>query len=215
MGAHLKCANEMKHTDIRWNPSTREWFCTSCGRTSNVETEHDARTSLDQYECTIPSVEVSRSVPGTETKRLMRKPYKMTLKTERSGSRFVAAHTADGSPSIRLELFHDSVPSLKTSHRRIRSAERNHTRTIEGTVGCDERTDRRHHRHAERERPQLAVLSAFRPGSSARRCIFDDFRNQDCAATYRSRLKTPYSLVGTIPYHRGHSCRHKSGSIRN
>ncbi len=103
----------MKHTDIRWNPSTREWFCTGCGRTSNVETEHDARTSLDQYECTIPSVEVSRSVPGTETKRLMRKPYKMTLKTERSGSRFVAARTADGSPSIRLELFHDSVPSLK------------------------------------------------------------------------------------------------------
>ena len=74
---------------------------------------HDARTSLDQYECTIPAVEVSRSVPGTETKRLMRKPYKMTLKTERSGSRFVAARTADGNPSIRLELFHDSVPSLK------------------------------------------------------------------------------------------------------
>lgn len=112
-GAHLKCANEMKHTDIRWNPSTREWFCTSCGRASNVETEHEARTSLDQYECTIPSVEVSRSVPGTETKRLMRKPYKMTLKTERSGSRFVAARTADGNLSIRLELFHDSVPSLK------------------------------------------------------------------------------------------------------
>ena len=103
----------MKHRDLRWNPSTREWFCTSCGRTSNVENEHDARTSLNQYECTIPSVEVSRSVPGTETKRLMRKPYKMTLKTERSGSRFVASHTADGNPSIRLELFHDSVPALK------------------------------------------------------------------------------------------------------
>jgi hypothetical protein len=37
----------------------------------------------------------------------------MTLKTERSGSRFVAARSADGNPSIRLELFHDSVPSLK------------------------------------------------------------------------------------------------------
>jgi hypothetical protein len=103
----------MKHSDLRWNPSTREWFCTSCGRTSDAENEDDARTSLDQYECTIPTVEVSRAVPGMETKRLIRKPYKMTLKTERSGSRFVAARTTDGSPSIRLELFHDSVPSLK------------------------------------------------------------------------------------------------------
>jgi hypothetical protein len=38
----------------------------------------------------------------------------MTLRPERSGSRFVAAQTQDGSPSIRLELFHDSVPSLKS-----------------------------------------------------------------------------------------------------
>jgi hypothetical protein len=78
-----------------------------------VENEQDARTNLDQYECTVPSIEVSRSVPGAETKRLIRKPYKMTLKTERSGSRFVAARTEDGGPSIRLELFHDSVPALK------------------------------------------------------------------------------------------------------
>jgi hypothetical protein len=103
----------MKHTDLRWNPGTREWFCTSCGRTSTVENEHDARVNLDQYECTVPSVEASRSVPGTETKRLIRKPYKMTLKTERSGSRFVAACTEDGNPCVRLELFHDSVPALK------------------------------------------------------------------------------------------------------
>jgi hypothetical protein len=113
-GVHLRCANKMKHKDLRWNPSIREWFCTSCGRTTNVEDENQARASLDQYECTIPSVEVSGSVPGTETKRLIRKPYKMTLKRERSGSRFVAARTEDGGPSIRLELFHDSVPSLKS-----------------------------------------------------------------------------------------------------
>jgi hypothetical protein len=61
----------------------------------------------------VRSVEVSLSVPGAETNRLMRKPYKMTLKTERSGSRFVAARTEDGNSSIRLELFHDSVPALK------------------------------------------------------------------------------------------------------
>jgi hypothetical protein len=50
-------------------------------------------------------------MPSVDTKR---KPYKMTLKTERSGSRFVAALTPDGGPCIRLELFHDSVPSLKS-----------------------------------------------------------------------------------------------------
>ena len=104
----------MKHADIRWNPSTREWFCQSCGRTSDVEDEQEAQTSLDQYECTVPSVEVSRSVPGTETKRLIRKPYKMTLKTERSGSRFVVTNTDDGRPLIRLELFHDTVAGLKS-----------------------------------------------------------------------------------------------------
>jgi hypothetical protein len=36
------------------DPSTRKWFGTSCGRTSTVENEHDARVNLDQYECTVP-----------------------------------------------------------------------------------------------------------------------------------------------------------------
>jgi hypothetical protein len=103
----------MKHVDLRWNPGTGEWFCTNCGRATNIEDQEEARASLDQYECTVPSVETSRALPGTETKRLIRKPYKMTLRTERSGSRFVAARTEDGGPSIRLELFHESIPSLK------------------------------------------------------------------------------------------------------
>jgi hypothetical protein len=38
----------------------------------------------------------------------------MTLKTERSGCRFVAAQTEDGRPSIRLELFHDTVSPLRS-----------------------------------------------------------------------------------------------------
>jgi hypothetical protein len=38
----------------------------------------------------------------------------MTLKTERSAARFVAATTDDGSPFIRLELFHDTVTALKS-----------------------------------------------------------------------------------------------------
>jgi hypothetical protein len=36
----------------------------------------------------------------------------MTLKTERSGSRFVAK-TDEGKPVIQLELFHDTVSSLR------------------------------------------------------------------------------------------------------
>jgi hypothetical protein len=72
----------------------------------------DAHVELDQYECQVPSVEAPRAAPGTETTRLIRKPYKMTLKTERSGIRFVVADTGDGRPFIRLELFHDTVPSL-------------------------------------------------------------------------------------------------------
>ena len=47
-----------------------------------------------------------------ETVRLMRKPYKMTLRSERSGSRFVAK-TDEGKAVIQLELFHDTVPGLK------------------------------------------------------------------------------------------------------
>jgi hypothetical protein len=36
----------------------------------------------------------------------------MTVKTERSGSRFVAK-TDEGKPVIQLELFHDTVSSLR------------------------------------------------------------------------------------------------------
>jgi hypothetical protein len=49
-------------------------------------------------------------MPPVDTKR---KPYKMTLKTERSGSRFVAK-TDEDRPVIRLELFHDTVSGLKS-----------------------------------------------------------------------------------------------------
>lgn len=50
-------------------------------------------------------------MPGTETIRLIRKPYKMTLKRERSGSRFTVL-VVEGKPVIQIELFHDTVPSL-------------------------------------------------------------------------------------------------------
>jgi hypothetical protein len=106
---------EMKHLNVRWNPVTREWFCATCGRTSDEPSVHAAHEKLDQYECQIPSVETPRAEPGTETVRLIRKPYKMTLKTERSGSRFVIANnTDDGKALIRLELFHDTASGLRS-----------------------------------------------------------------------------------------------------
>jgi hypothetical protein len=99
----------MKHSHIYWNPATKEWFCTQCGRSSGLASVHDAHEKLDQYECQIPSVESPRAAPGTETTRLIRKPYKITLKTERSGSRFVIGKTDEGKPVIELELFHDTA----------------------------------------------------------------------------------------------------------
>jgi hypothetical protein len=93
----------MKHQNLIWNPRTLEWFCTKCGRTSDHTSVQDAHVELDQYECQVP-----------ETTRLIKEASKMTLRTERSGSRFVVAHTDDGRPFIRLELFHDTVPSLRS-----------------------------------------------------------------------------------------------------
>jgi hypothetical protein len=103
----------MKHENIIWNPATEDWFCTKCGRTSDQVTIEEAQTELNQHECNVPSSDISGSAPGTETIRLMRKPYKMTLRKERSGSRFVM-RTEEGKAVIQLEPFHDTVPALKT-----------------------------------------------------------------------------------------------------
>ena len=65
---YLACSSyvrqTMKHVDLRWNPGTGEWFCTNCGRTTNIEDQDEARASLDQYECTVPSVESFQSHSG-------------------------------------------------------------------------------------------------------------------------------------------------------
>ena len=66
----------MKHPAIKWNPGTREYFCTTCGRTSREETIQDAREQLEQYECEIPSVDTRSPAPGEETVRLMKKSLK-------------------------------------------------------------------------------------------------------------------------------------------
>lgn len=69
---------------------------------------------LNQHECVVPSAEVASPVPGTETIRLIRKPYKMTLRKERSACRFVVARSDEDKPYIGVELFHDTIPSLKS-----------------------------------------------------------------------------------------------------
>ena len=104
----------MKHENLRRNPGTREWFCTKCCRTSDRVSANEARIELDQCDCQVPSVDSPVAPPGTETTRLIKKPYRMTLRKERSGCRFVAAESDDGKPLIRLELFHDTVPSLSS-----------------------------------------------------------------------------------------------------
>ena len=43
--------SNMRHKEIKWNPSTREWFCVICGQTSDHQTEQDARRELEQFEC--------------------------------------------------------------------------------------------------------------------------------------------------------------------
>ena len=104
----------MKHLNIGWNPATKEWFCAKCGRTSDRANVHDAHKELDQYECRGPSAESPRAAPGTETTRVMRKPFSMTLRTERSGCRFVVAKTDEGKRVIKLELFDDTVSHLRS-----------------------------------------------------------------------------------------------------
>jgi hypothetical protein len=102
----------MKHETIIWNPGTENWFCKKCGRTSNQVEVEDARIELDRYDCNIPTSDMAGGGPGTETIRLMRKPYKMNLRKERSGSKFVA-QSDEGKAIIQLQLFHDTVPALK------------------------------------------------------------------------------------------------------
>jgi hypothetical protein len=104
----------MKHVNIGWNPATKEWFCAKCGRTSAHARVQDAHVELDQYECQVPLVESPRAAPGTETTRLIRKPFNMTLRAERSGCRFVVAQIDNGKPVLQLELFHDTVSHLKS-----------------------------------------------------------------------------------------------------
>jgi hypothetical protein len=70
----------MGHQQINWNPGNRQWFCTTCGRTFDGASEQEARAELDHFDCQLPYVETPEVMPGEETIRLIRKPFKMELK---------------------------------------------------------------------------------------------------------------------------------------
>lgn len=72
----------MKHAKIVWNLNIKQWFCTMCGRTSEHVAEQDARVELDRCDCRLPYVERSEVLPGDETVRLMKKPFKMVPKDD-------------------------------------------------------------------------------------------------------------------------------------
>ena len=41
--------------DIRLNRETEEWYCASCGRTSDHIKKEDALVELEQFECELPT----------------------------------------------------------------------------------------------------------------------------------------------------------------
>ena len=72
----------MPHSKIVWNSNIKQWFCAICGRTSDHVTEQDARVELDHFVCQLPYVETPEAVPGEETVRLIKKPFKMEQKNK-------------------------------------------------------------------------------------------------------------------------------------
>jgi len=72
----------MTHSKIVWNFNVKQWFCTTCGRTSDHVAEPDARNELDQFDCLLPYVDAPEVLPGEETVRLIKKPFKMRRKKE-------------------------------------------------------------------------------------------------------------------------------------
>jgi hypothetical protein len=61
IAAARMASESMRHERLVWNPSTQEWFCTKCGRTSGHASEQDARSELEKRLCHVPSVETPRA----------------------------------------------------------------------------------------------------------------------------------------------------------
>jgi hypothetical protein len=48
-------AGAVKHLEIRWNPECQEWFCVSCGRTSDHLIREDAQAEMEWFDCELPA----------------------------------------------------------------------------------------------------------------------------------------------------------------
>jgi hypothetical protein len=41
----------------RWNPELQEWFCATCGRTSDYTLEADAQAELNAFDCVLVGIQ--------------------------------------------------------------------------------------------------------------------------------------------------------------
>lgn len=48
------------HRDVRWNPDLEEWFCASCGLTSDHANQEDAIAELAVFECSLVGTKVKK-----------------------------------------------------------------------------------------------------------------------------------------------------------
>jgi hypothetical protein len=68
--SHIEMGKE--HSDIRWNPDLKEWFCAQCGVTSDHEIKQDAIREMATFECGIVAARASKL---GEKERLLRAHY--------------------------------------------------------------------------------------------------------------------------------------------
>ena len=59
------------HSDIRWNPELHEWFCASCGQTSDDVAEEDAVREMAAFDCSLHGTTIAK----LEKERLLRAHY--------------------------------------------------------------------------------------------------------------------------------------------
>jgi len=64
--------SEKDHSDVRWNPDLRQWYCAKCGLTSDHVAEQDAVAAMAAFDCTLHGTNV---VKLGEKERLLRAHY--------------------------------------------------------------------------------------------------------------------------------------------
>lgn len=60
------------HTDIRWNPELKEWFCAKCGQNSDHVAKEDAIREMATFDCTLQGTTIAKL---GEKERLLRAHY--------------------------------------------------------------------------------------------------------------------------------------------